>query len=573
MVDRLSRSLLELARGVLEELDLETVLQRVVSSAQELTDARYAALGVLAPSGDRLERFITVGLDDDERRQIGDLPHGHGVLGELIRDPRPLRLQNVSRHARSWGFPPLHPRMESFVGVPILVGGEPYGNLYLTEKEDALEFTEDDEEALMLLAELAGIAIGHARRYRDTRERRDELERAVSALDASSHIAQALAGETDLEHVLELVAKRGRALVSARALLVELVSENDLELAAAAGEFDESLLGRRFPLADTVASAAIRTLRTQRLDDDLNRSRYEQRGLGSQGMPADVGLVVPLVFRGRAYGVLVAVDRLNGDPDYTAEDQRLLEAFAASAAAAVSTALTFTSGQQRQRLEAAEDERRRWARELHDETLQSLAAVQMALGSASKSVEHPELRGTLEQATEWLQQEIANLRALIVDLRPPALDDFGVEGAVRSLAERVARRGVDVRMDVDLDWESGRVATRHTQELETAVYRLVQESLTNVVKHGEAQHAVVTIREDDETITVTVRDDGVGFDPAARGSGYGLVGMRERVELLSGRLVIDSAPGAGTTVRVVLPVRRREAIDGPGALPAVEEGA
>ena len=572
MVDRLSRSLLELARGVLEELDLEVVLRRVVSSAQELTDARYAALGVLAPSGDHLERFITVGLGDDERQQIGDLPHGHGVLGELIRDPRPLRLPNVSRHPRSWGFPPLHPRMESFLGVPILVGGEPYGNLYLTEKEDALEFTPDDEEALMLLAELAGIAIGHARSYRDTSARRDELERAVSALDASSQIAQALAGETDLEHVLELVAKRGRALVSARALLVELVSGNELELAAAAGEYDESLIGRRFPLADTVASAAIRTLRTQRLDDDLNRSRYEQRGLGSQGMRAEVGLVVPLAFRGRAYGVLLAIDRLNGDPDYSADDQRLLEAFAASAAAAVSTALTFTTGQQRQRLEAAEDERRRWARELHDETLQSLAAVQMALGSASKSVERPELRGTLDQATEWLQQEIVNLRALIVDLRPPALDDFGVEGALRSLADRVARRGVEVQMEIDLAWESGRATARPTQELETAVYRLVQESLTNVVKHGNARRATVTIREDDQTLTVDVSDDGVGFDPGAGGSGFGLVGMRERVDLLSGRLAIDSAPGAGTTVRAVLPVRRRETAE-VVVLPAADEGA
>ena len=547
--------MLDVARGVLEEIELEGVLERVLSAARELTGARYAALGVLAPSGDRLERFLTVGLDEVIRQEIGALPHGHGVLGELIRQPQPLRLPDVSRHPRSWGFPPGHPPMASFLGVPIAAGGEPFGNLYLTEKEGAGEFTGADEEAAVLLAELAGVAIDHASRYRDTTAHADELERAMGALDASFRIAQALAGETDLRVVLELVAKRGRALVSARSLIVELVRDSELEVAATAGESPAGIVGLRLPLADTVASAAIRTRRTQRLDDELNRSRYDQRGLGSHGVSAQAGLVVPLVFRSTAYGVLVAVDRLEHGPQFGADDQRLLEAFAASAASAVATAMTAETTEHRQRLEAAEDERRRWARELHDETLQSLAGVQMTLAAAARSGDLESVRATVAQAIGYLGDEIANLRALIVDLRPPALDDFGVEGALRALAARLARRGLEVEVDI-VALAEGRADERHTPELESALYRIAQEALTNAVKHGMARSATIRVSEEATAVEITVRDDGVGFDPAARRSGYGLLGMRERVELLGGRLELESEPGRGTTIRASLPVRR-----------------
>jgi signal transduction histidine kinase len=562
MPDRAALGVLEVARSVLAELDLETVLERVLVAAQELTGARYAALGVIGDSQKQLSRFLTVGIDDAARAEIGELPHGRGVLGELITHPEPLRLSRVGLHPRSWGFPQGHPPMETFLGVPILVRGEPYGNLYLTEKPGRADFTLDDEKAVVQLAELAGVAIDHAGRYTGARKRQDELERTVAALEATTEITKALGGETDLGLVLELIAKRGRALVSARTLLVELVRGSDLEVATGAGELPADLIGRRLPLGETVASAALRTRRTQRLEEELNRSRFEQHGLGSVGVEAKAGLVVPLVFRNQAYGVLIVLDRLEDGPAFGAEDERLLEAFAASAATAVATATTVATEQHRQRLRAAEGERRRWARELHDETLQGLAALRLQLAAARKAGDSETLDGAVGSAVEQLETEIGNLRALITDLRPAALDEFGVAGAIETLAQRVGRHGLEVDLDVDLSYEQGRRPTRHTAELEAAIYRIVQEALTNTVKHGGAARAQVQLHEDDATIHVTIRDDGAGFDPTTDTDGFGLLGMQERVELLGGTLRVESAPGEGTTVRVTLPASRREAEDG-----------
>jgi signal transduction histidine kinase len=561
-MDRALAGVLDVARSVLAELDLEVVLDRVLLAARDLTDAQYAALGVLNESRTELARFITLGIDDGTRREIGDLPRGRGVLGELINDPAALRLASVGQHARSWGFPAGHPPMDTFLGVPILVRGEPYGNLYLTEKAGGAEFTDADEEAVALLAEFAGVAIDHAGRFTGARERQDELERTVAALEATTQITLAVGGQTDLDSILELVAKRGRALVSARTLLIELEHGDELVVSTGAGEFPDGLVGVRVPLKETVASAALRTRRTQRLEEELNRSRFEQHGLGQLGVSAESGLVVPLVFRNRTYGVLVALDRLEGSR-FTAEDQRLLEAFAASAATAVATATSAAAEQHRQRLAAAEDERRRWARELHDETLQNMAALQIMLSSARRSGQPDKLDAAVGDAIARLQQEIGTLRSLITDLRPAALDEFGTLGAVEALVERVARNGLEVDLSADLAYEQGSRPTRHTAELEAAIYRTVQEALTNAVKHGQATRAVVEIVEDDTTVHVTVRDDGAGFDPAARTDGFGLLGMRERVQLLDGTLEIESTPGEGTTVSATFPVQRRD--EGPGA--------
>ncbi|MFZ1993884.1 MAG: GAF domain-containing protein [Solirubrobacteraceae bacterium] len=366
--------MLTVARSVLEQLDTEQVLSRVLDAACELTGARYAALGVLDDSRDQLGRFLTRGIDEDERRAIGALPTGRGVLGELIRNPEPLRAPDVGSHPYSYGFPVGHPPMSSFLGVPILIRGEPYGNLYLTEKQGASEFTEDDEQAAVLLADFAGVAIDHASRFMNSELQRAQLQQTVDALDATLQIARAVGGETDLGAILSLVAKRGRALVSARVLVIELLSGNDLEMAAAAGEVPAGLLGRRVALENTVASAALRSGQTQRLSDRLMRARFEQYGVGQLGLTAGDGLIVPLVFRSRPYGVLVALDNL-GRGEFSPEQQLLLESFAASAATAVATAQSAADERRRQRVAAAEAERGRWARELHDETLQALGKL------------------------------------------------------------------------------------------------------------------------------------------------------------------------------------------------------
>jgi two-component system, NarL family, sensor histidine kinase DevS len=553
MADRRVLGILEVASGVLAELDVETVLERVLVAARELTQARYAALGVLDESRTELDRFLTLGLSGAERAAIGELPRGRGVLGELIERPEPLRLAQVGRHVRSWGFPPGHPPMSTFLGVPILVGGRPYGNLYLTEKADGAEFGQEDEEAVTLLAEFAGVAIDHARRYTGARQRGDELARMNATLDATTQITKAVGGETDLSLILELVAKRGRALVSARTLLVELLRGSELEVAVGAGEFPPELLGQRIPLGETVASAALRIRCPQRLDDELNRSRFEQHGLGRLGVEAAGGLVVPLLFRNRPYGVLVALDKLEDGPQFDADDQRLLEAFAASAATALATATSVAAEHHRQRLAAAEDERRRWARELHDETLQGLAALRLSLAAARHIGTAEALDAAVGDAIGRLEDEIGSLRGLITDLRPAALDEFGVLGALEALVERVGRNGLQVELEVDLTGGRRGAAGRHTAELESAVYRIVQEALTNAAKHGGAATARVRVREDAGLVQVTVHDDGAGFEPHATTGGFGLVGMRERAELLGGSLRIDSAPGAGTTVSASLP--------------------
>jgi signal transduction histidine kinase len=550
---------LDLARGLLTNLDLDVVLGRVLESARELSGARYAALGVTDDARTELERFITVGLDEDTRRRIGELPRGRGVLGELITHPVALRLADVGAHPHSYGFPQEHPPMRTFLGVPILVGGVPFGNLYLTEKEGGGQFTEQDEETIGLLAEFAGVAIDHARRYSGLEAQHADLRRTVDALDATMQIAQALGGETDLDSILGLVAKRGRALVSARALVIEHEEDGAMVIAAGAGELPEGLIGQRVDLKDSLASAALRTARTLRLEEDANQARFERHGLGRLGVEASGGLIVPLIFRGRGHGVLVAVDRLEGGPAFSAEDQRLLEAFAASAATAVATAVTVEAERRRQRLAAAELERTRWARELHDETLQNLAALRLGLAA---ELRRPSPEGLLEAVTEAVAQlegEITTLRALVTDLRPAALDDLGVQAAVEDLAGRARNRGLEVDVSIDLAYEQGRAPERLAPELEIATYRIVQEALTNASKHGDARRAHVEIGEDQSNVWVTVRDDGHGFDTTARTSGFGLAGMQERVELLHGTLEIESSPAHGTTIKAMFPAQYRSA--------------
>ncbi len=556
-MDQTARGVLDIARSVLGELDVEIVLSRVLESARELTGARYAALGVLSSSRTELERFLTLGIEETAREVIGSLPRGRGVLGELIAHPQPLRLTDISEHPRSYGFPHGHPPMRSFLGVPIMIDATPFGNLYLTEKQNGEQFSEADEEAVTMLAELAGYAIDHARLYTGASEHRDELERTVAALNATTQIARAVGAETDLDVILELVAKRGRALVDARLLAIELVRRGQLVLAAGAGELPPGLLRQTVPLGESAASAALRTRRSQRLQEPLTRARFDEHGLGTLGVQAKGGLIVPLVFQNHAYGVLIAIDRLHDGPEFSSNDERLLEAFAASAATAVATAQSVATERRRQRLAAAEAERQRWARELHDDTLQSLSALRVGLSTAKRSGKHETLEQAVASAIDHLEEGITNLRALITDLRPASLDELGAAAAIQALCERAERQGLDVDVSIDLDYEQGRESQRHIPEIETAMYRIVQEALTNAAKHGKAKRAVVEISDNGDEVCLSVRDDGSGFDTSEHSDGFGLIGMHERAHLLEGTLDLTSAPGSGTTIAARFPIQRR----------------
>lgn len=560
--ERRLRLLLEVGRGLVSELDLEVVLERVLEAARELTGAQYAALGVLDENRSGLERFLTVGIDDETHRAIGDLPHGRGVLGVLISDPKPLRLSDVGAHPRSYGFPPRHPLMKTFLGVPILIRDEAYGNLYLAEKAGS-EFDAEDEEAVVVLAGWAAIAIANARAYSVAEGRRAELERAVASFEATGAIAQALAGETDLEHVLELIVKRGRALTEARSMVVMLGEGPDLVVAAVAGDLDDSLLGDRIPVEGSVSGNVLRSGKPERLSDAPNRLRFS---LAKQ-TGAQTGLFVPLRLRGRVLGVLAGFDRLRDGPEFSNWDEDVLMGFAASAAAAVATAQDVAAQTLRRAIAAAERERARWARELHDETLQALAALKLTLGSVRRADAVETRDAAIDQALARIDFAIRGLRHIITDLRPAALDALGLKSALEALAERATQvSDTAVALRLDLAHEAGREPTRLDSELEDTIYRVVQEALANVVKHSAASKAYVDVREVAGGVEITVRDEGSGFDGSGQ-TGFGLVGMRERVTLLGGTLEIESVLGGGTTVRVSLPARRGDAA-GPRAFEA-----
>jgi len=543
--DRLPR-LIEVGSSLLAELDLEAVLRSVVEAGRELTGAEYAALGVLDGERRELERFIYLGIDDETRRDIGPLPRGRGVLGELIRDPRPLRLADVETHPHAYGFPPGHPPMHSFLGVPITIRGEAFGNLYMTEKRGGAEFDEADEEAARALANWAAIAIENARLYTTLSAREAETERALRRAETAADIARTVGGETDVGRVLDLIAKRGRALIEACTVLVLLRKGDRLAVAARAGRPGPGLEELTIPTDDAVFQAAMQ----ERASRHLERSSPPSEARIRERLGAEAALVVPLLFRGRAVGTLVALDREAGG-DFDAEDLRLLQAFAATAAIAVGTAQSVEADRLQQQVAVAEEERRRWAQELHDGVLQSLAAVRIALAAAmqgSGEGRFAEIERAAEATVEGLEDQITELSRLINDLRPASLERLGLPGALEALAEESANRGgFEVASELDLNGEL-------TGDEERAVYRLVQEALNNVVKHAGAGQVSVRTRTANGAIEVEVRDDGCGFDPA-RSSGRGLLGMRERVEMLGGTIVIDSRPGAGTRVDSTLPLR------------------
>jgi signal transduction histidine kinase len=545
----LLRRLLDVCRSVVSELDLEVVLQRVVEEACEITEAKYGALGVMNDARDGLDRFITTGIDKETHAAIGDLPRGRGVLGVLISDSRPLRLSNVGSHPRSYGFPPAHPPMSTFLGVPILIRGEAYGNLYLTEKAGGRDFDEVDEEAVGVLADIAGIAIDNARLYQRVEGRRDELERAVIGLEATTEIARAVGGETDLGRILELIAKRGRALVNARTVVILLEDKGEFDVVTVAGEIDDGVVGRRLPVAESLYGQVLQSRQPERIGDLPSRLRTVRHSIG---VKAEAALAVPLVFKGKALGVLVAYDHERGSGRFTMSEQQLLVSFAASAATAVGTAKTVAQEHLRHSIQAAELERRRWARELHDETLQGLGALNVLLSAGLNG----NLENAVRQSLGLLEEQIAALRSLISDLRPAVLDDLGVQPALEALAERLASTaGMTVELKVDLAFEREEAPTRLTPEIENAIYRLVQETLTNVIKHALTDRAAVSVLESNGSVAVEVRDFGVGFDLDEITGGFGLIGMRERAELVDGKLAVASTPGEGTTVSIVLPAR------------------
>jgi signal transduction histidine kinase len=536
------RALVEANVALTAELSLDAVLQRLIEAAAELTGARYAALGVIDRSGSGLERFLTTGIDEETRVAIGDLPRGRGILGVLINEAVPLRLHDLGEDPRSVGFPPNHPPMRTFLGVPIHLRGVAFGNLYLTEKEGGEDFTGEDQELVSLLASQAAVAIENAHLY----EAATGWSRQLESLN---EVGNALATETELDRLLDLIARRLRELLDARLVTVLLPAGRDeLRFAAVAGEGGEQIVGETIARSTSKTGRVLALQRSERVDSVLDDPDVDNEAM--RLLKARSGLWVPLLVRGRAIGVLAAHDKLGQDVRFTDTDLRLAETFATRGALAVDLSERIARDSLRRVVEAQELERRRLARELHDETGQALTSILLGLKALEEKVDDTDSRAAAAELRELVVATLQDVRRLAVELRPSALDDFGLVAALERLTASISEQ-----TGIAIDFEPALTTDRLPEEVETALYRIVQESLTNVVKHAKARNVSVLLALKDGAVKAMIEDDGGGFDPAERtGEGFGLVGMRERLALLGGRLEIESSDGAGTTVAAEVPL-------------------
>ena len=544
------RQLIEVGPWLLSELDLETVLDRLLQTARDVTGAHYAALGVLDSEREHLERFLTRGLSETQESAIGPRPRGLGILGLLTAEPKPLRVPDLKQHPSSSGFPANPPPMKSFLGVPIMIAGSAWGNLYLTDKDGGSEFDEADQQVATVLAAWAAIAIEHARALTAAQDRQAELELTLRRLEAMQAIALAIGAETDLARVLDLIAERARVLAEARSVIILLQDGSDLVITAGAGEVSIRP-GTRVPIAESTSGEVMLSRASARIADASSELRVPPQTLGVAD--AHAALIVPLIYRGDALGVLYAFDR-DGSGAFTDEHEQLLTSFSASAATAVATAQTVRADRLLGSIEAAEAERKRWARELHDETLQALGGLKILASSARRHPDPAVVVSALDQLVEGIDVEIENMHSIITSLRPAALDDLGLRPAIEALAEhhRIAE-GLEIDVHLQLP-DPAQHEQRLVPDLEVTIYRLVQEALTNIVKHSKASQVDVTVSASDGKVVVRVVDNGEGFDTTKVGTGFGLVGMRERVSLAGGELELTPSL-SGTTVASVLPAR------------------
>ncbi len=537
--DRL-RALLDAGIALTSELSLDSLLQRLVEIAAELTGARYAALGVIDRTGNELERFVTHGVDAETHAAIGDLPRGRGILGVLIRDATPLRLREIGDDPRSVGFPSNHPPMHSFLGVPVVLRGVAFGNLYLTEKASG-DFSQEDEDAVTVLAAQAAAAIENTRLY-------ESATRWLRQLESLSEVGNALAGELELPRLLELIAERLRDLVDARFVAIALPVGDSLRFEVAVGTDTSEVVGLRAP-ADSKVQRVFERRHSERVDSVLDDPEVDQEMARRLGTRA--ALFVPLVVRDAAIGVMLASDKQGADRRFTEEDRRLAETFASRAAIAVELSTRVTRESLTRVVAAQELERRRLARELHDETGQALTSILLGLKGLEETEDPEARREALASLRELVSATLRDVRRLAVELRPSALDDFGLEPAVQRLGQTFSEQ-TGIRFDVEAHLGQERLPA----EVETALYRIIQEALTNVVKHAQASSVSVVVTRQAEAAVAVIEDDGRGFDPArSSGGGLGLTGMRERIGLLDGRLQVESSPGGGTTIVAEVPLR------------------
>lgn len=538
-------ALLEAVVAVGSDLDLKTTLRRLVETATTLLDARYGALGVVGEgdAGGRLVQFIPVGLSEEEIRAIEHWPHGLGILGLLIKDPHLLRLSDISEHPESYGFPSGHPPMRSFIGMPIRVRDEVFGNLYLTEKRGGGQFDEEDEIVLTALATAAGVAIENARLY-------DEGRRRERWLEASSEVTRALLSGTPPEEVLCLVARRAREVTDADIAVVGLPAGNvQVEVAAADGVGAEEIRGLRLDAAGTLLGQVLGTGEPREVAD-LREEHLAMPSLARR-LALSSALLVPLGCGQQTRGVL-AVGNRAGSPPFTAATQQMMHAFAGQAAVALELAERRRDAE---RLVVLED-RDRIAKDLHDVVIQRLFATAITLSGAGRLIEKPEAAARVHHAVDDLDETIREIRSTIFALQTPP------EQAPADLRTRVLA-AVDAAAEAlgftpGLQLE-GLVDTAVPEPIGEQLLAVLREALSNAARHAQARRVSVLV-DAAEALTLRVEDDGVGIPAAGRRSG--LRNLAERAEALGGEFAVRPREQGGTVLEWRVPLAKVGPDDG-----------
>ncbi|MCQ4083881.1 GAF domain-containing protein [Streptomyces sp. RB6PN25] len=532
--------LLQAVLSVGRDLDVTHVLRRITQAAVELVDCEYGALGVIGADG-KLAQFEPVGVTEEQIRRIEAFPSGHGVLGELIRDPKPLRLRELSEHPASYGFPPHHPPMHSFLGVPVRVRGEVFGNLYLTQKQRADEFAPEDESLLQTLAVAAGVAIENARLYQETTDRQQWLE-------ASAEVTRRLLSGADEHGVVELIAESARRILSADLVLLALPvkGRDDLKVALASGIDAETHRGLVLPRHGTFAGEAftaakpVTSLDIER-DPRITAGPPRWKGLG----PA---VAVPMI-TGEAVRGAVMLARATGKPAFTDEETAPLAGFAGQAALAIELAEHRRDAEQIALLE----DRDRIARDLHDLAIEKLFDMGMTLQSAVPLAQHPELRERLLRTVDEMDETIKTIRSTIYGLRAhqrrPGRSRLR-ERASKTVEKAAATLGFAPSLSVE-----GPLDTEVPPSLVEDVTAVLDEALSDIARHTHAHTADVRLTVDSGEVKLTVTDDGVGIPPGDRRDRSRH--LAERAAELGGELIIDAPPGGGTRVTWHAPLPTR----------------
>ncbi len=526
--ERLS-ALLEAVVGIGTDLDLRSTLHRIAIAACRLVNAKYGALGVIGPDR-RLVEFITDGVTAEEHRRIGDLPTGRGILGLLITDPKPVRLADISQHPMSYGFPPNHPVMRSFLGVPVRIRDQVFGNLYLTEKRDADEFTADDEEIVVALAAAAGVAIENARLYASARRRQRWLE-------ATAEITNLLLGDVRRTEALRLVARRAREVSGAERVLILLLGDDGEDLTVeVADPADDALAGAELAVAGTALEEVITSRRPVVVPDLAAAAEWPEEVSGGET------LLAPLAVGGSVLGVLAVAHAPGGTAVDTEVDTTLLVTFADQAALALERARAH---EEREMLVVLED-RERIARDLHDVVIQRLFATGLQLQSAAR-LARPEVGSRISAAVDDLDTTIRDIRSAIFELRSPSPADL--RGEVRAQADAAAA-SLGFRPELVLD---GPIDSAVTEDARADLLAALREGLSNAVKHARATYVKIHLVVRAGRVVLTVTDNGVGIAELDERSG--LANLRQRAERLGGEFEVTSAPGSGTTLCWSAPLR------------------